>query len=189
MQRDDSGRDDSGRADQEPGFVHPDPVMDAALDWLFTLQSTIPGTPGSGPRSRTGAEPRHGTRRPSRLWRKPGIGRNWTWWPATSPRAPRRQMTGRSIAAPPRTRRGRRVWRGLAVAAAIALVVGVLQSPGLMTRVARRLHDRDRGPSGHRAPGRLPDGVEHRLGVDRFRGGDGRSGCFAARLSSMWRRT
>ena len=133
MQRDDSGRDDSGRADQEPGFVHPDPVMDAALDWLFTLQSD-PGDAGlrAAFEDWRRAAPRHAEAFAlvAETWDRPEL-----------------DLVARDIAAraapandralhraPPRTRRGRRVWRGLAVAAAIALVVGVLQSPGLMTR-------------------------------------------------------
>ena len=33
-------RDKPGRNDNEQGFVHPDPVMDAALDWFLLLQAT-----------------------------------------------------------------------------------------------------------------------------------------------------
>ncbi|WP_411033688.1 FecR family protein [Shinella sp. BYT-45] len=32
-------RDKPERSDEEEGFVHPDPVMDAALNWLFLLQA------------------------------------------------------------------------------------------------------------------------------------------------------
>lgn len=32
-------RDEAGRSEPEPEFSHPDPLTDAALDWLFTLQA------------------------------------------------------------------------------------------------------------------------------------------------------
>ena len=32
-------RDEAGRGEPEPEFSHPDPLTDAALDWLFTLQA------------------------------------------------------------------------------------------------------------------------------------------------------
>ncbi|PZQ46285.1 MAG: iron dicitrate transport regulator FecR [Rhodovulum sulfidophilum] len=117
--------------DEEAGFAHPDPVMDEALNWLFTLQ----------------ARPEDSALRAAfEAWRAEAPGRAEAFasaaaaWDLPEMDLVAREMSARTMPAE-RRRRGdgatrQRHPRAIAagLAAAILLVTGLLQLPDMLTR-------------------------------------------------------
>lgn len=119
---------------QEPGFVHPDPAMDAALNWLFTLQAA-PENPQIRAEFETWrrADAAHGEAFAvvADAWVLPDMDT------VASEVAQRTQYPPRSVGNVvqlPRSRRRSWANAAMAVAATLLIAVGVQQYPALKLR-------------------------------------------------------
>ncbi|GGF71539.1 iron dicitrate transporter FecR [Azorhizobium oxalatiphilum] len=152
--------DTPDRSETEDGFVHPDPVMDAALDFLFMLQAA-PDDAGLRARFETwrAADPRHAEMfdAVSGAWDLPELDQVARERAADVVRGPNPQAGGSPAALGPRSRRPKHSrWTRvvLAAAAVVLLALGLQHYPALM------LHWRadHMTAAGVRDEIRLPDG-------------------------------
>ncbi|HEV2502753.1 MAG TPA: FecR domain-containing protein [Mesorhizobium sp.] len=122
-------RDKPGRNDNEQGFVHPDPVTDAALDWFLLLQATPQdGALRAGLEAWRKADPAHAEAFAvvSGAWDLPEMD-------IVARDIASRGDRVRQVPVARHPARGRR-WAGavMALAAAVLLAVGIQQYPMLM---------------------------------------------------------
>lgn len=126
-------RDEAGRGEPEPEFSHPDPLTDAALDWLFTLQAH-PDDPELKARFATWrhADSAHDQAfaRVAQAWSLPEM--DEVARRLLDQKAPPTDWLGAAARRP--APRGRWTKLALAMAAALVLALGVQLYPGLALR-------------------------------------------------------